>query len=116
MTSNKVTDGEVIVHADELKTGRLYVLEENEGGDHLRHLPRDIDDLPKLRLMNDALAALRTFCRGARREMQGYKPDLTMAASALLLDAVKQPGATKVVRDYFLSTLGDSDDASAETK
>ena len=37
-----------------------------------------------------------------RAEMGGYRPDVTMAASALLLDAVDRPEARQVIAEYGL--------------
>ncbi len=105
MADTKVSDGEQVVSADELKTGRLYVLEESDKGEHLRHLPKQPDELPKIRIMESTLVSLRQFCSKARGDMNGYKPDMTMAASALLEYAVELPEATSVLRRYFVTMM-----------
>ena len=113
-----VSDGDQEVTADELVSGRLYVLIENKHGrGHLKQIPRDEDDLPRLRIMEEALEALRTLSRGMRKEMGGYKPDITLVASALLLDAASRPEAPSIVRDFaiakFQSALASGSTANA---
>ena len=108
-TARTVTDGQRVVTADALKGGWLYVLTEGEDGEqHLRHIPRSDDELPRLRVAEEAVQALRAFCRGMRKEMGGYRPDITLVGSALLLDAVSKPDASRVVREYAVKKfLGD---------
>lgn len=104
MDEQAVSDGEHQVTADELISGRLYVLVEGkQGRGHLKQIPRHEDDLPRLRIMEEALEALRELSRGMRKEMGGYKPDITLVASALLLDATSRPEAPSIVRDFAIA-------------
>ena len=104
MDEQIVSDGEHEVTADELISGRLYVLIDGKHGKgHLKQIPRQEDDLPRLRIMEEALEALRALSRGMRKEMGGYKPDITLVASALLLDAASRPEAPGIVRDFAIA-------------
>lgn len=104
MDGNTISDGEKQVTADELVNGRLYVLVDGENGrGHLRQIPRHDDDLPRVRIMEDALDAVRKLSRGMRKEMGGYKPDITLVASALLLEAASRPEAPSIVRDFAIA-------------
>ena len=102
-TPEEVSDGKRIVSADELKGGQLYVLTENESGGYLRHIPRSDDELPRVRITEEALSALQQFCRGMRKQLSGYRPDVTLAASALISWAVAQPDAPAVLRDFAIA-------------
>jgi hypothetical protein len=111
-----VTDGEHNVTADELVNGRLYVLVDAEDGSrHLRHIPRNNDDLPRIRIMEEALEAIRTLCRGMRKEMGGYRPDYTLVLSALVLDACSRPEAPSTVRDFAIATFQAAQAEGAQT-
>ena len=103
MSELVITDGEMDVTADELKLARLDVLEEKAGGGHLRHIPRRSrdDEMPRLTVFPEALAALRELCQSMRKDMGGYRPDITMAASALILDLVSRPEDAKAVIAEF---------------
>ena len=120
-TTVKISDGEHDVTADDLVTGRLYVLVEGaDGKNHLRHLPRQPDDLPRIRITEDALAAVRRVARGMRKAMQGYRPDATLVLSALVLDACSRPDAARIVRDFAIAKFqtaqsGESEAESAES-
>jgi hypothetical protein len=112
-----VTDGEHEVTADELVNGRLYVLVDAEdGSSHLRHIPRNDDDLPRIRIMEEALEAIRKLCRGMRKEMGGYRPDYTLVLSALVLHAVSRPEAPSIVRDFAIATFQAARSEGAQTR
>jgi hypothetical protein len=111
-----VTDGEHEVTADELVNGRLYVLVDTEDGSrHLRHIPRNDDDLPRIRIMEEALEAIRNLCRGMRKEMGGYRPDYTLVLSALVLDACSRPDAPSTVRDFAIAKFQAAQADGAQT-
>ena len=103
MNDQTVSDGETEVTADELVPGQLYVLEGRNGNGHLRHIPRQEDELPRLRITPEALEAVRKLSQGMRKEMGGYKPDITLVASALLLHAASLPEAPSVVREFAIA-------------
>ena len=112
-----VTDGEHDVTADELVNGRLYVLVDAEDGSrHLRHIPRNDDELPRIRIMEEALEAIRTLCRGMRKEMGGYRPDYTLVLSALVLDACSRPDAPSRVRDFAIAKFQAARSDGAQTR
>jgi hypothetical protein len=103
-SQDQASDGSRIVSADELRGGRLYVLVERDDGEsYLRHLPRHDDELPRIRITEEALQALREFCRGMRKELNGYRPDLTLACSALIMWAVSRQDAPRVLRDFAVA-------------
>jgi DNA/RNA-binding domain of Phe-tRNA-synthetase-like protein len=100
----RISDGEREVTADTLKTGRMYVLEERgSGGEHLRHIPRREDTLPRIPITEDALEALREFRNGMRKQFGGYRPDIVIVISALVIAAASRPEqAIQDVRNYVM--------------
>jgi DNA/RNA-binding domain of Phe-tRNA-synthetase-like protein len=100
----RISDGEREVTADTLKTGRMYVLEERgSGGEHLRHIPRREDALPRIPITEDALEALREFRNGMRKQFGGYRPDIVIVISALVIAATNRPEqAIQDVRNYVM--------------
>ncbi|MDH3600961.1 MAG: hypothetical protein OEU26_15165 [Candidatus Tectomicrobia bacterium] len=104
MSAKTVTDGQSQATADELVPGRLYVMTEGvDKNGHLREVPRNDDDLPRLRITEEALAAVRLRAHGMRKDMGGYRPDITMVASALLEWAAAQPEASSIVRNFAIA-------------
>ena len=83
MEQQMVSDGNVEVTADELKGGRLYVLVEDDDGQyHLRHIQRDPDDLPKVRIFQSELRKARQLQGAMRKRMDGYRPGIEVVISA----------------------------------
>jgi hypothetical protein len=114
---HRVTDGKHDVTADELVNGHLYVLVDGEDGSrHLRHIPRNDDELPRIRIMEEALEAIRKLCRGMRQEMGGYRPDYTLVLSALVLDACSRPDAPSLVRDFAIAKFQAAQAEGAQTE
>jgi hypothetical protein len=112
-----VTDGEHEVTADELVNGQLYVMIRGANGKgHLKQVPRNDDELPRLRITEEALAGVRDLCRGMRKEMGGYRPDVTLVASALLLDAVSRPEAPSLVRHFAIAKFQSAGPDGAQTE
>ncbi len=83
----------------DLQEGHLYTVKDGS----LQEIPRDPEDtLRKVRLMDEAVNAAVELQKALRKHMNGYKPDLTLVCSALIVSAAKQPGATKSVANFFL--------------
>jgi hypothetical protein len=99
-----ISDGQRQVTADTLKTGRMYILEERgSGAEHLRHLPRREDALSRIPITEDALEALREFRNGMRQQFGGYRPDIVIVISALVIAATNRPEqAIQDVRNYVM--------------
>ena len=103
-SQNHISDGEKDFTADELVAGHLYVLvDRGDGKNHFKLLPRSEDDLPKIRITEEALDAIKALCGQMRKRLGGYKPDYTLVASALALWAAKHPDAPEVVREFALA-------------
>ena len=67
--AQQVSDGKRIVSADKLQGGQLYVPTENESGGHLHQIRRSDDELPRIPITEEALAALRAFCRQMGKQL-----------------------------------------------
>jgi hypothetical protein len=66
----------------ELEEGELYVLKNG----NLEHIPRNDDDgMRRIRITEEAYQVAMEIGRTMRKELQGYKPDVSLVASALLL-------------------------------
>lgn len=83
---------------EELENGELYVFKNG----NLEHIKRDPDDnLIKVRITDDSSEVLKAIQKKLRKEMNGYKPDITMVASALLESfANKEEEAIECVKAY----------------
>ena len=117
--AQEVSDGKRVVSADALRGGQLYVFTEHESGGHLHQIRRTDDELPRLPITEEALASLRAFCRQMGKQLGGYRPDLPLAASALMMWAVRQPDAPGILREFviakFLQADEEQEDASTES-
>ena len=95
---NEIQNG----NEDDLEEGELYVVKNGE----LEHIQRDPDDtMRKVRLTEDAVKELIVVQRKMRKEMQGYKPDMALVASALVSHAAKLPEAPRLVRLYLTALM-----------
>ena len=87
---------------DDLEEGELYVVKNGE----LEHIQRDPEDtMRKVRLTEEAVTSVMLVQRKMRKEMQGYKPDMALVASALVSHAAKLPEAPRVVRMYLTELM-----------
>ena len=82
---------------EELEDGEIYAYKNGV----LEKLERDPDDLKKVRMMNDAFDEVLALQKRMRKELAGYKPDITAVVSALIVDACKQKDAPLVVKSYL---------------
>jgi hypothetical protein len=114
--AERISDGEREVTADALKTGRMYVLEERGNGEeHLRHIPRREDALPRIPITEDALEAIREFRNGMRQQLGGYRPDIVIVISALVIAATRRPEqAIQDVRNYVMQMFQVTDPGKTE--
>jgi hypothetical protein len=81
----------------ELAEGGFYVVKRGE----LVRLERSEDDLPTVpvsRAAKDALLEVRRQCRMA---LGGYRPDVALVASALVLHACEHCDAQAIVVEHF---------------
>jgi hypothetical protein len=72
--------------------------------------------LPRIPITEEALAALRAFCRQMGKQLGGYRPDLPLAASALLTWAVRQPDAPGVLREFVIAKFLQGDERQAHAQ
>ncbi len=90
----------------DLQEGHLYTVKDG----NLQEIQRDPDDtLKKVRLMDEAIQSATNLQKTLRKHMNGYKPDLTLVCSALIVSAAKQPGAHKSVVEFFLDVTSKID-------
>ena len=83
---------------NELEEGELYVLKKGV----LEHLQRDPDDnLRKIRITDDAFETLVNVQRSMRKNLNGYKPDITVVCSAIIKHGASDVEQAQVaVKDY----------------
>lgn len=106
MAQRMVTDGKKEVTADELRAGGLYVLVEDEDGqEHLRHILRDPDDLPKVRIFPRELRNARKLQGGMRKRMDGYRPGIEVVISAGVDRLCASEDAEEIVMQFNLQRL-----------
>jgi len=79
-----------------MQEGELYVVKDGE----LKHLPRSDDDLPKVPVSEAARDALLQVRRKCRKALGGFRPDLALVTSALVLYACEREPIAIVV-DHF---------------
>lgn len=79
-----------------MQEGELYIVKDGE----LKHLPRSDDDLPKVPVSEAARDALLQVRRKCRRALGGFRPDLALVTSALVLYACEREPIAIVV-DHF---------------
>ncbi|MCX4030200.1 hypothetical protein H0A36_17655 [Endozoicomonas sp. SM1973] len=82
---------------EELEDGEIYSYKNGV----LEKLERDPDDLKKVRMMNDAFDEVLALQKRMRKELEGYKPDITAVVSALVVNACKEENAPLVVKSYL---------------
>ena len=79
-----------------MQEGELYIVKDGE----LKHLPRSDDDLPKVPVSEAARDALLQVRRKCRKALGGFRPDLALVTSALVLYACEREPIAIVV-DHF---------------
>ena len=79
-----------------MQEGELYIVKDGE----LKHLPRSEDDLPKVPVSEAARDALLQVRRKCRKALGGFRPDLALVTSALVLYACEREPIAIVV-DHF---------------
>lgn len=79
-----------------MQEGELYIVKDGE----LKHLPRSDDDLPKVPVSEGARDALLQVRRKCRKALGGFRPDLALVTSALVLYACEREPIAIVV-DHF---------------
>lgn len=95
-----------------LEEGELYTVRKG----HLEKIPRnDEDGMRKVRITEDAFEAAMEVGKRMRSELGGYKPDVSLVTSALVIDASRQVDNSKEVVRNFVVTMfekGASSEAS----
>ena len=79
-----------------MQEGELYIVKDGE----LKRLPRSDDDLPKVPVSEAARDALLQVRRKCRKALGGFRPDLALVTSALVLYACEREPIAIVV-DHF---------------
>lgn len=90
-----------------MQEGELYIVKDGE----LKHLPRSDDDLPKVPVSEPARNALLQVRRKCRKALGGFRPDLALVTTALVLYACERDPIAIVV-DHFHEVMpaGPADD------
>ena len=84
----------------ELEEGSLYVYKKGT----LREVEADPDDLmKKVKITPDAFVDVTNLQRGMRKELQGYRPDISIICSALIANAAQSQEAPQIIRNYVLN-------------
>ena len=83
---------------NDLQEGKLYVVQDGE----LKEIERDPDDtLKKIRIMDDAIRGATEVQKRLRKKMNGYKPDLSLVCSALIIAKSTEEDADNCVATLF---------------
>jgi hypothetical protein len=89
---------------ENLEEGNLYAFKRGE----LYEIETDPDDvMKKVKITEDAFAAVVRLQRCMRKVMQGYKPDIHLICSALIAHAAQRDDASDVVRQFCLELFND---------
>ena len=84
--------GESLEQEKTLEEDGIYVCRHGK----LEKLPRTQDDgLRRIRITDDAYQAAMDLGHQLRKELHGYKPDVSLVASALILEGCRDMHATK---------------------
>lgn len=79
--------------AKTLEEGTVYVCRNGK----LEELPRTQDDgMRRIRITDDAYQAAMNLGHRLRKELHGYKPDVSLVASASILEGCREIHSTKV--------------------
>ena len=87
---------------DDLLPGRTYRVEVDDAGKtHLRLLAQTTDNLPRIPILPDVLADMRTLQRSMRsKQLGGWRPDITLVVSALVGHGLAAENPKRIVQDY----------------
>ena len=88
-------------NTDSLEEGELYTVRKGQ----LEKIPRNEEDgMRKVRITEEAFEAAIEVGKRMRQELGGYKPDISLVASALVMDGLRQIDHSKeVVRAYVVT-------------
>jgi hypothetical protein len=97
--SKKTATEEKKKYESDLIEGHLYVMQNGS----LQEIERDPDDtLKKIRIFDDAVHEAVKIQRSVRKILGGYKPDLSMVCSALIIAKAKnEEESMQAVKDLF---------------
>ena len=100
MSQETSSPGKTEVEA--LEEGELYVLRKGR----LEHVPRNEDDgMRRIRITEQAYEAAMQIGRWMKADLGGYKPDVSLVVSALVLDRGEKVERTKEVIRQFVVTM-----------
>lgn len=92
--------GEFVEATDELEEGELYVLRKSK----LEKIPKaDEDGMRRVRVTEVAFQAASDIGKGMRKHLNGYKPDVSLVISALVLGSESGLGKEEVVKQFVLT-------------
>lgn len=89
----------------DLEEGEMYVVRKG----HLVHLERreeDDEGMRRVRVTDTAYQAAVELGRRMRKRMRGYRPDVALVISALVMRAAESADAEEVVRTFVQALFG----------
>ena len=93
------------VNVEQIEDGEIYRCEKGK----LKLVKREEDEgMRRIRVTEEAFEAIQEVSRAIRRETGGYRPDITLVASALLFSGVPSMGvqrAVEFVQEYGFRML-----------
>ena len=72
--------------------GEVYVCRNGK----LERLPKSDDGMRRIRITDDAYQAALEIGQRLRKDRHGYKPDLSLVASALVLESCRETDSTRM--------------------
>ncbi len=75
-----------------LEEGEVYLCRNGK----LERLPKADDGLRRIRITDEAYQAAMELGQRLRKDLHGYKPDVSLVASALILDGCRDVDSTQV--------------------
>jgi hypothetical protein len=88
---SRVSETEPKEEAKPLEDGDVYICRKGK----LERLPKTDDGMRRIRITEDAYQAAMDLGQRLRKDLHGYKPDVSLVASALILDGCREAYSTQ---------------------
>lgn len=96
------------IASEELEGGALYVVVEVGGKKQLRRIPRDENDLPKVRIYDEELSKAKALQGGMRKVTGGYRPPIEVIISAGVDLLNSSPKPHELILRFNLARVAES--------
>ncbi len=89
---SRESETELTAKENALEDGEVYVCRNGK----LERLPKSDDGMRRIRITDDAYQAALELGQRLRKDLHGYKPDVSLVASALILERCRETNSTQV--------------------